>query len=73
VVRTLAQGTIKDFDDQGRTGSLLMDDRTEVGIDPASITDDTIRTLRLGQRVKFDIEDGEGGKVARDLRLVTFD
>jgi cold shock CspA family protein len=69
----LAQGTIKDFDDGSRTGTLLMDDRTEVAIGPASMADDTIRTLRLGQRVKFDIEDGDGGKMARDLRLVTFD
>jgi hypothetical protein len=29
--------------------------------------------LRIGQRVKFRVEDAEGGPVARDLRIVTFD
>ena len=31
-----------------------------------------IRTLRLGQRVRFEVEDDEGRQVARELRLVTF-
>ena len=29
----MAQGTIKDWDEETRTGSLLMEDRTEVAID----------------------------------------
>ena len=66
------QGTIKDFDAATRTGTLVTDDRTEIAIDPASFADDLILTLRLGQRVIFDAEDGEGGRVSRGLRLVTF-
>jgi cold shock CspA family protein len=69
----MAQGTIKHFDDASRTGSLLMDDRTEVGIDEHSIGDAQIRTLRLGQRVRFEIADEQGNLTARDLRLVTFE
>lgn len=69
----MAQGTIKDYDEQTRTGSLLMEDRREVGIDATSIGDPAIRTLRLGQRVKFDLADEDGHSVARDLRLVTFE
>jgi len=38
-----------------------------------SIGDVAIRTLRLGQRVKFDLAEEEGRTVARDLRLVTFE
>ena len=48
----MAQGTIKDWDEETRTGSLLMEDRTEVGIDATSIEGSNIRTLRLGQRVR---------------------
>ena len=33
----MAQGTIKDYDEETRTGSLLMEDRTEVAIDATSI------------------------------------
>jgi cold shock CspA family protein len=71
----MAQGTVRDFDIDGKTGSLLMDDRTEVAIEPASIPDGSeIRYLRIGQRVGFDLEDDGGGehKVARNLRVVTF-
>ena len=50
-----------------------MEDRREVVIDGASIGDVAIRTLRLGQRVKFDLAEEEGRTVARDLRLVTFE
>ena len=69
----MAQGTIKDYDERTKNGSLLMEDRREVEIDGASIGDVAIRTLRLGQRVKFDLAEEEGRTVARDLRLVTFE
>ena len=69
----MAQGTIKDYDDAERVGSLLMEDRTEVGIDATSLEGAGIRTLRIGQRVRFDLADEGGQKVARGLRLVTVD
>jgi cold shock CspA family protein len=68
----MAQGTIKDFDDQTRSGTLLQDDRSEVRIDAESLEGAGIRTLRLGQRVIYDVADEGGSKVARRLRLVTF-
>jgi hypothetical protein len=42
------QGTIKHFDANERTGSVVTDDRTEVAIDRGSFADDTILILRLG-------------------------
>jgi 2-phospho-L-lactate/phosphoenolpyruvate guanylyltransferase len=68
----MAQGTIKDFDDQTRSGTLLQDDRSEVRIDAESLEGAGIRTLRLGQRVIYELADEGGSKVARRLRLVTF-
>ena len=68
----MAQGTIREFDGRARTGSLLMDDRTEVGIDATSVEGAGIIDLRIGQRVRFDLVDEGGRKVARTLRLVTF-
>jgi cold shock CspA family protein len=67
------QGTIRDFDDATRTGTLLLDDRSEVAIDGTSIEGSGILTLRIGQRVRFETEDRDGGRVARSLRVVTFD
>lgn len=67
------QGTIKDFDEEGRTGVLLTDDRAEVVIDADSFDTSGIRTLRIGQRVKFETEERDGTTVARSLRIVTWD
>ena len=69
----MAQGTIKEFDVGSRSGSLLMEDRNEVAIDATSIEGAGLRTLRIGQRVKFDLAEEGGRKVARSLRLVTID
>lgn len=69
----MAQGTVRDFDGATRSGSLLMEDRTEVAIDATSLEGAGIRLLRLGQRVRFELVDDGGRKVARSLRLVTFD
>ena len=69
----MAQGTIKDYDEQVRTGTLLMDDRTVVAFDATAIEGSNIRTLRLGQRVRFELVDLDGAPTARSLRLVTFD
>jgi cold shock CspA family protein len=67
------QGTIKDFDETGRTGVLLTDDRAEVVIDADSLDASGIRTLRIGQRVKYEPEERDGATVARSLRIVTWD
>jgi cold shock CspA family protein len=67
------QGTIKDFDDRDRTGTLLTDGRDEIAIDPASLEGSNVLTLRIGQRVKFEVEERDGTRVARSLRVVTFD
>ncbi len=67
----MAQGTIKDFDEGERSGSLLMDDRTEVHIDPTSVEGSGLRLLRIGQRVRFDLVEEGGRKIARTLQLVT--
>jgi len=67
----VAQGTIKDYDEQERSGSLLMEDRTEVAIDAASVEGSGLRSLRLGQRVRFELIEESGRKVARHLQIVT--
>jgi 2-phospho-L-lactate guanylyltransferase len=67
----MPQGTIRDFDPESRDGSLLMEDHTEVHIDATSVEGAGILTLRIGQRVRFDLVDEGGRKVARTLRIVT--
>ena len=67
----MPQGTVKDYDIEERTGSLLMEDRTEVHIDATSMEGSGVRFLRLGQRVRFDLVEEGGRKTARTLRIVT--
>ena len=67
----MPQGTIKDYDDRERSGSLLMEDHSEVAIDAVSIEGSGLRSLRLGQRVRFDLIEESGRKVARNLQIVT--
>jgi len=69
----MAQGTIKHFDLAAVTGSLLMDDHTEVAIDSESLELSGILTLRIGQRVIFELAGDDDTPVARGLRLVTFE
>jgi cold shock CspA family protein len=68
----VTQGTIKHYDVVARTGAVVTDDHVEIAIDAASIGDQHIRTLRLGQRVTFQTADSEGHLVARELHIVTF-
>lgn len=69
----MAQGTIKDYDIEGRRGSLLLDDRTEIAIDEASTEGSGhVRYLRIGQRVVFDVAEEEGRSVARNLKIISF-
>lgn len=69
----MPQGTVKSYDLESRSGSLLTDDQEEIGIDAGSVEGAGIRYLRIGQRVKFEVADEGGRKMARTLRLVTFD
>ena len=69
----MPQGTIKDYDVEEGTGSLLMDDATEVVIDPVSIEGSGhIRYLRIGQRVVFDLAEEGGRPVARSMKIISF-
>ena len=68
----MTQGTIKDYDEGQRSGSLLLDDRTEVSIDPTSLEGSGHRYLRIGQRVSLEVVEEGGRRMARNLRIVTF-
>jgi cold shock CspA family protein len=68
----MAQGTVKHYEIDQHTGSLLLDDRTEVVIDRSSMEGSGHRYLRVGQRVSLDVAEESGHRVARNLRIVTF-
>ncbi|MBM2617536.1 cold-shock protein [Actinoplanes sp. LDG1-06] len=60
------QGTIATFDPASRSGTLLLDDGTELAFGAAAFDASGLRKLRLGQRV--DIEGDQDGSV-RQVRI----
>jgi hypothetical protein len=52
------QGTVKDFDATDRTGSVLLDDGTELPFDQAAFDAGGLRLLRFGQRVNLAAPNG---------------
>ena len=60
------QVTIATFDLTSRSGTLLLDDGTELAFDAPAFDGSGLRKLRLGQRV--DIDAGPDGSV-RQVRM----
>ena len=60
------QGTVRSFSAQTRSGTVLLDDGSEVPYDKAAFDAGGMRLLRSGQRVRLRIEGG-----GQDMR-VTF-
>jgi 2-phospho-L-lactate guanylyltransferase len=50
------QGTIATFDPDSRSGTLLLDDGTELTFDAPAFDRSGLRQLRLGQRVVVESE-----------------
>lgn len=52
----MAQGTVKHFDTDTSTGTVLTDDEVEVVIDAETFAASELEELRIGQRVRFDVD-----------------
>ena len=67
----MPQGTVKSFDPATRTGSLLDDGLVERAFDREAFTASGLQELRIGQRVRFELEaNGNQSRVAQ-LNIVT--
>lgn len=64
----MPQGTVKTFDPEAATGSLVLDDQTEYPIDRETFMASGLVDLRLGQRVRFELVEGR----IEALDLVSF-
>jgi cold shock CspA family protein len=53
------QGTVKEFSEETRSGSVVLDDGTEIPVPPEAFSRSGLLKLQFGQRVRFDVE-GEG-------------
>jgi cold shock protein len=66
----MAQGTVKWFNADKGYGFIAVDGGKDVFVHFSAIQADGYRSLEEGQRVEFDIEQGERGPQATSVRTV---
>jgi 2-phospho-L-lactate guanylyltransferase len=67
----MAQGTVKHFDAGTRTGSVLLDDGTEIPLSAEAFDQSGLLVLRFGQRVRFDLAGAGDEEHITSIDLVT--
>ena len=55
------QGTVKEFSEETRSGSVILDDGTTIPLPAAAFSKSGLLKLQFGQRVRFEVE-GEGAE-----------
>ena len=68
----MPQGTVKHFDPQTNTGTILLDDQEELPVAAETFAVSGLLELRLGQRVRFEIEGSGDDRRVTNLNLVSF-
>jgi CspA family cold shock protein len=66
----MANGTVKWFDDRKGYGFIEQEDGPDVFVHHSGITGTGFKTLREGDRVTFDIEQGKKGPAAVNVNVV---
>jgi cold shock CspA family protein len=67
----MPQGTVKHFDIETDTGTVLLDNADELTIDAETFAASGLLELRLGQRVRFEVDEDQGRPRMRDLTIVS--
>jgi CspA family cold shock protein len=66
----MAEGTVKLFNEKKGYGFISMDEGQDVFVHYSSIVGSGFKTLYEGQRVRFDIEQGDKGPQAVQVETV---
>jgi cold shock CspA family protein len=67
----MPQGTVKSFDPATKTGSLLDDRLREHAIDREAFIASGLMDLRLGQRVRYELEGSEDDPRVGQLDIIS--
>lgn len=65
------QATVRRFDPETRSGSVLLDDGVELPYDRDAFDAGGVRLLRIGQRVRIETRDGSEGRTVSFLTIAT--
>ena len=65
------QATVRRFDPESRSGTVVLDDGVELPFDTAAFDASGMRLLRLGQRVRIEVAERGGSPVVTYLTLHT--
>ena len=68
----MPQGTVKHFDLQTRTGTILLDNQEELPVPAETFAATGLLELRLGQRMRFEIEGTGDERRVTQLTIVSF-
>ena len=66
----MIKGTVKWFNEKKGFGFLSRDEGDDVFVHYTSITGDGFKTLREGQQVEFEVQDGPKGPQAVNVKAV---
>ena len=66
----MPQGTVKWFNNKRGWGFIVMEDGEDIFVHYSAIKGDGFRSLAEGQRVQFEIENGDKGPAAANVEPV---
>ncbi|HEU4911764.1 MAG TPA: cold-shock protein [Actinomycetes bacterium] len=65
------QATVRSFDAVTRSGTVLLDDGTELPYGSSAFDASGVRLLRLGQRVRIEVDQAPSGREVSFLTIAT--
>ena len=66
----MAEGTVKWFSDKKGYGFIAQDAGQDIFVHFSSIEGEGFKTLAEGEQVSFDVEEGERGPVAKNVKKI---
>ena len=70
-VVTRTQGTVKEFSEETRSGSVILDDGAVIPLPPEAFSRSGLRKLQFGQRVRFEVSGADAERRVTSINIAT--